>query len=136
MPATYLRSARGLSSLARRAFTTTARQLEEKAVAPTSTETPVPKLHSQTPAEVPQAPNRKEIWSRSQRPRNVAMTGPRFEQTDFDLQVRCEAQAPLPSSRRHVQMRGWANGRIEEVKTGLLTSYLSAPNIAPAVRRH
>ncbi len=35
-----------------------------------------------------QAPNRKEIWSRSQRPRATAMTGPRFEQTDFDLQVR------------------------------------------------
>ena len=35
-----------------------------------------------------QAPNRKEIWSRSQRPRAKAMTGPRFEQTDFDLQVR------------------------------------------------
>lgn len=35
-----------------------------------------------------QAPNRKEIWSRSQKPRATAMTGPRFEQTDFDLQVR------------------------------------------------
>lgn len=93
MPATYLRSARGLSGLARRAFTTTARQLEEKAVAPTSTETPAPKLYSEKPAEVPQAPNRKEIWSRSQRPRNVAMTGPRFEQTDFDLQVRRGVQA-------------------------------------------
>jgi NADH dehydrogenase (ubiquinone) Fe-S protein 6 len=35
-----------------------------------------------------QAPNRTEIWSRSQRPRAQAMTGPRFEQTDFGLQVR------------------------------------------------
>src|SRR4051812_30259724 len=35
-----------------------------------------------------QAPNRTEIWSRSQRPRATAMVGPRFEQTDFDLQVR------------------------------------------------
>lgn len=34
-----------------------------------------------------QAPNRTEIWSRSQRPRAEAMAGPRFEQTDFDLQV-------------------------------------------------
>jgi NADH dehydrogenase (ubiquinone) Fe-S protein 6 len=34
-----------------------------------------------------QAPNRAEIWSRSQRPRAKAMSGPRFEQTDFDLQV-------------------------------------------------
>lgn len=35
-----------------------------------------------------QAPNRTEIWSRSQKPRAAAMSGPRFEQTDFDLQVR------------------------------------------------
>ena len=35
-----------------------------------------------------QAPNRREIWSRSQQPRAKAMSGPRFEQTDFDLQVR------------------------------------------------
>jgi NADH dehydrogenase (ubiquinone) Fe-S protein 6 len=36
---------------------------------------------------VVQAPNRAEVWSRSQRPRQEAMTGPRFEQTDFELQV-------------------------------------------------
>lgn len=88
MSASYLRSARGLTRLAQRTFTTTARQLESKAVTPTSTESPVAKKESQAPAELPQAPNRKEIWSRSQRPRDVAMTGPRFEQTDFDLQVR------------------------------------------------
>jgi len=35
-----------------------------------------------------QAPNRKGIWSRSQQPREVAMTGPRFEQTIFEDQVR------------------------------------------------
>lgn len=89
MSATCLRSTRGLSRLAQRTFTTTARQLEKKAVTPApSTESPVPKLETQVPAELPQAPNRKDIWSRSQRPRSVAMTGPRFEQTDFDLQVR------------------------------------------------
>ena len=37
---------------------------------------------------ISQAPNRKEVWSRSQRPRAAAMSGPRFEQTDFSLQVR------------------------------------------------
>jgi NADH dehydrogenase (ubiquinone) Fe-S protein 6 len=36
---------------------------------------------------IQQAPNRRGIWSRSQKPRAKAMTGPRFEQTDFDLQV-------------------------------------------------
>ena len=35
-----------------------------------------------------QAPNRKGIWSRSQRPREEAMVGPRFEQTIFKDQVR------------------------------------------------
>jgi NADH dehydrogenase (ubiquinone) Fe-S protein 6 len=35
-----------------------------------------------------QAPNRQSIWSRSQQPREVAMSGPRFEQTNFEDQVR------------------------------------------------
>jgi NADH dehydrogenase (ubiquinone) Fe-S protein 6 len=35
-----------------------------------------------------QAPNRKGIWSRSQQLREVAMSGPRFEQTIFEDQVR------------------------------------------------
>lgn len=34
-----------------------------------------------------QAPNRKGIWSRSQQPREKAMTGPRFEQTILEDQV-------------------------------------------------
>lgn len=89
LSSTWFRSARGLSRLAPRTFTTTARQLETKTMTPTSpTESPVPKKESQPPTELSQAPNRKEIWSRSQRPRQEAMTGPRFEQTDFDLQVR------------------------------------------------
>ena len=37
-----------------------------------------------------QAPNRKEPWSRSQQPRDRAMSGPRFEQTIMEFQV-CEA---------------------------------------------
>lgn len=36
---------------------------------------------------VMQAPNRAAIWSRSQRPRTTAMTGPRFEQTVMENQV-------------------------------------------------
>ena len=34
-----------------------------------------------------QAPNRKGIWSRSQQPRERAMSGPRFEQTLMEFQV-------------------------------------------------
>ena len=35
-----------------------------------------------------QAPNRATTWSRSQRPREEAMTGPRFERTIMEHQVR------------------------------------------------
>ena len=34
-----------------------------------------------------QAPNRKGVWSKSQMPRELAMSGPRFEQTIMELQV-------------------------------------------------
>lgn len=34
-----------------------------------------------------QAPNRKGVWSRSQMPRELAMSGPRFEQTIMEAQV-------------------------------------------------
>lgn len=34
-----------------------------------------------------QAPNRATTWAKSQRPREEAMTGPRFEQTIMELQV-------------------------------------------------
>lgn len=34
-----------------------------------------------------QAPNRREVWSRSQATREVAMSGPRFEQTIMEMQV-------------------------------------------------
>ncbi|CAD6593428.1 MAG: hypothetical protein ASARMPRED_007511 [Alectoria sarmentosa] len=36
---------------------------------------------------VMQAPNRKEVWSRSQQPRERAMSGPRFEQTIMEYQA-------------------------------------------------
>lgn len=39
-----------------------------------------------------QAPNRKGIWSRSQQPREIAMSGPRFEQTIFEDQV-CDVRS-------------------------------------------
>jgi hypothetical protein len=39
-----------------------------------------------------QAPNAGTTWSENQRPKQEAMTGPRFEQTDFDLQVRFSLQ--------------------------------------------
>lgn len=46
-----------------------------------------------------QAPNRSTTWSRSQRPRSSAMVGPRFEQTDLEVQV-CGIEPFLLHSRR------------------------------------
>ncbi|KAJ3579020.1 hypothetical protein NPX13_g1540 [Xylaria arbuscula] len=55
-----------------------------------------------------QAPNRTEIWSRSQRPRAAAMTGPRFEQTEFDLQPAAKAAIELI----HKQPVRWTHERM------------------------
>ncbi|KAI1816080.1 zinc-finger domain-containing protein [Poronia punctata] len=55
-----------------------------------------------------QAPNRTEIWSRSQRPRAHAMAGPRFEQTDFDLQPQSMAAIELI----HRQPVRWTHDRV------------------------
>jgi NADH dehydrogenase (ubiquinone) Fe-S protein 6 len=61
-------------------------------------ELPIETQHRDTPLQeytddaeklrVMQAPNRPGIWSRSQNPRAKAMTGPRFEQTIIEYQVR------------------------------------------------
>ena len=42
-----------------------------------------------------QAPNRAEVWSRSQESRERAMSGPRFEQTMMQFQVR-----PIPAAKK------------------------------------
>ena len=51
-----------------------------------------------------QAPNRKEVWSRSQQPREGAMTGPRFEQTIMEYQVR-SLQASTQAGRTAIRWR-------------------------------
>lgn len=86
---------RSAAAAAAAAFSTTARQSQSSQDAPVtppaaSTTTTAPQA---TEGAVPtavaaQSPNRAEVWSRSQQPRAAAMTGPRFEQTDFELQVR------------------------------------------------
>jgi NADH dehydrogenase (ubiquinone) Fe-S protein 6 len=84
--------------LSKRSFTVTARQLEQQSSAsatsnstttPTTagTQTAPQVTEGPAPTAVTQAPNRADVWSTSQRPRAVAMTGPRFEQTDFERQV-------------------------------------------------
>jgi NADH dehydrogenase (ubiquinone) Fe-S protein 6 len=42
-----------------------------------------------------QSPNRQVTWSKQQQPRDLAFRGPRFEQTNFDLQVRASADWQL-----------------------------------------
>jgi NADH dehydrogenase (ubiquinone) Fe-S protein 6 len=83
-----------MSSLARAmrvpraAFTTSARQLEAAVPTANKSQTSPTPIDENKPAVINQAPNRVEPWSRSQQPRSKAMTGPRFEQTNFDEQVR------------------------------------------------
>jgi len=48
------------------------------------------------PLDVAQAPNRQGIWSKSQKPRSEAMSGPRFEQLEFDVQVRGSTASRTP----------------------------------------
>ncbi|KAK0621425.1 NADH:ubiquinone oxidoreductase 18.4kD subunit [Bombardia bombarda] len=114
MYASRLRVAQTLSrqcAALQRSFATTGRQLESAAVAPktTATQTPASQVEDiPEPTAVQQAPNRAEVWSRSQKPRSQAMTGPRFEQTDFSLQ-------PAPYSAMelvHKQPVRWTHDRI------------------------
>ncbi|EFX00453.1 NADH-ubiquinone oxidoreductase [Grosmannia clavigera kw1407] len=72
----------------KRAFAMTTRKAQDgaAAAAPTETLTPQTTGASKSDVTLQQAPNRAGVWTRNQRPREQAMTGPRFEQTDFSLQ--------------------------------------------------
>ncbi|KAF2113793.1 NADH-ubiquinone oxidoreductase [Lophiotrema nucula] len=61
-----------------------------------------------------QSPNRKGIWSRNQQPREVAMTGPRFEQTIFEDQPRPYSAIDLI----HKQPVRWTKKRTVECDGG------------------
>jgi NADH dehydrogenase (ubiquinone) Fe-S protein 6 len=49
-----------------------------------------------------QAPNYKGVWSRSQTPREVAMSGPRFEQSIMEDQVRLVVHSRKREVATHV----------------------------------
>ncbi|KAL8691033.1 MAG: hypothetical protein Q9218_003655 [Villophora microphyllina] len=55
-----------------------------------------------------QAPNRSEPWSRSQQPRERAMSGPRFEQTIMEFQPQPQAAIELI----HKQPVRWTDKRV------------------------
>ncbi|KAF7563797.1 hypothetical protein G7046_g300 [Stylonectria norvegica] len=78
--------------VSQRAFATSARHLE--AAVPTKPTETSPTV-DEPAVGISQAPNRLGIWSRSQRPRETAMTGPRFEQTDFSVQPQAQAAIEL-----------------------------------------
>ena len=61
-----------------------------------------------------QAPNRKDTWSRSQQKRELAMSGPRFEHTIFELQVGLPFQ--WSSGGRRAQRRGGIGVRGQDVE--------------------
>ncbi|KAI9904956.1 hypothetical protein N3K66_001485 [Trichothecium roseum] len=100
----------------RRAFTTTARQFE--AAVPTSTKSetspaPAP-VDESKPAEINQAPNRLGVWSKNQKARSAAMTGPRFEQTDFSLQPQAKAAIEMV----HKEPVRWTHDRMAVCEGG------------------
>lgn len=82
------------SAASRRSFAmTTARRAQDGAAA-AAAETLAPQTTGAPTGDttsLQQAPNRAGVWTRNQQPREKAMTGPRFEQTDFSLQVRIKA---------------------------------------------
>ncbi|KAJ3180880.1 hypothetical protein HDU87_001520 [Geranomyces variabilis] len=55
-------------------------------VAPRFMSTAATAANAGSQAVVAQAPNRPAVWSEHQQNKAIAMTGARFEQTDFDLQ--------------------------------------------------
>ncbi|KAK4044638.1 hypothetical protein C8A01DRAFT_12018 [Parachaetomium inaequale] len=97
-------------------FSTTARQFQEAPSPPppsttsttAQTQTTPQVTEGAAPTAVAQSPNRADVWSHTQRPRAVAMTGPRFEQTDFELQPRPYAAIELI----HQQPVRWTHDRI------------------------
>ncbi|GKT73416.1 LOW QUALITY PROTEIN: zinc-finger domain-containing protein [Colletotrichum tofieldiae] len=92
---------------------TTVRTTERPAVVEKN-EAATPQVADNTvPEKVRQAPNRSLIWSRSQKPRAEAMTGPRFEQTDFSLQTAMrhfdnEIARPFGTDRHGLQPQPYA----------------------------
>ncbi|CAK7202619.1 hypothetical protein SEUCBS139899_005344 [Sporothrix eucalyptigena] len=98
-------------SVARRSFAVTAHMGQDASTASATTDlTPqsTKEAGAPTTTDLQQAPNRSGVWTRNQQAREKAMTGPRFEQTDFSLQ-------PQPYSAMeliHQQPVTWTHDRI------------------------
>ncbi|KAL5612802.1 hypothetical protein BROUX41_004114 [Berkeleyomyces rouxiae] len=114
---TLARSLRLASAAPRRAFSATARAATADAVA--VKDEPASSVVSQ------QAPNRTDVWAPSQKPRSQAMTGPRFEQTDFEAQ-------PAPYSAMaliHEQPVQWTHDKVAVCDGGISSASAGHPRI-------
>lgn len=67
----------------------------------------VEKVEDAEAARVAQAPNRADVWSRSQNPRAKAMVGPRFEQTIMEDQVRQLIPEGMPEEGYYISVSLW-----------------------------
>ncbi|KAL1899441.1 hypothetical protein Sste5346_002838 [Sporothrix stenoceras] len=106
------RIAGGARVAARRSFAVTARVGQDASTAASAQTDLTPQSTNDagapTTTDLQQAPNRSGVWTRNQQPREKAMTGPRFEQTDFSLQ-------PQPYSAMeliHQEPVRWTHDRI------------------------
>ncbi|KAK3987923.1 hypothetical protein QBC44DRAFT_113039 [Cladorrhinum sp. PSN332] len=95
--------------ISKRPFTASAVQLASSVKEPTQGSPQVPTVTAEPTKDLAaQAPNRVGVWSRSQQHRDVAMTGPRFEQTELENQPRPYAAIELI----HKQPVRWTHDRI------------------------
>ncbi|KAE8356691.1 zinc-finger domain-containing protein [Aspergillus coremiiformis] len=112
--------------VARASYTTTVPRLSANIQAndPNAPQPPKPNVSATnaTPVDAPlregveagersrqlQAPNRARTWAASQQPREKAMTGPRFEQTDMEMQPQPYAAIELI----HKQPVSWTKKRV------------------------
>ena len=78
---------------------------------------------------VMQAPNRAGIWSRSQQPREVAMSGPRFEQTTMEYQVCFDARLESIPTRGGVKGNDTRGGEDWEGQDGCMDGKFCNTNL-------
>jgi NADH dehydrogenase (ubiquinone) Fe-S protein 6 len=111
-----LAGVRGLQTTPAVAQANTSNTPSAPATGTTEVAAPTPKelAEAAEKARYLQAPNRATTWSKSQRPRALAMTGPRFEQTDLTKQPAPWAAIELI----HQQPVRWSEKRVVECNGG------------------
>lgn len=86
---------------------------------------------------VQQSSNREMVWSESQRPRQDAWVGPRFEQTDFSLQpqpqaaIELIAKQPIRMETSRVVSCNGGGGALGHPKVYINLDKAGEPNVCP-----